>query len=213
MCFSAEASFSTGFLLSVIGVASLSIAKPKQILLALMPLLFALQQISEGVLWLKMEGVISTDLGIISQTIYMFFAYLFWPIWIPLAFWTAEDVSWKRGFIALCLVGGIILMGFNLWGALGMESEVRILGKHLQYLVTAPTIKFPYFIIILVPILLSSLRGMWIFGLLAAGSYALASIYQPEVFASIWCFFAAIISSSLLILLWINRDVQIKQKN
>ena len=52
MCFSAGASFSAGVVLSVIGVATIRIVKhPSQLLFACIPIIFAVQQISEGVLW------------------------------------------------------------------------------------------------------------------------------------------------------------------
>lgn len=51
MCFSASVSFSAGAVLSVIGVATLrQVKRPAEILFAATPILFALQQIAEGLL-------------------------------------------------------------------------------------------------------------------------------------------------------------------
>jgi hypothetical protein len=207
MCFSAEASFSAGILLTAIGAAAVYVAKPKHLLLAMVPLLFALQQISEGFLWLRLEDVVPPFVGTISQVIYMFFAFLFWPVWSPLACWAAEEVSWRRGLIAIFLLGGILLSLSNVWTAFGEESKVvKIFGKHLYYVTTGHPKKLLYLIFVLVPPLISSLSWMWLYGILVAASYALALVYHPEVFASVWCFFAAVVSSSLFFVLWKNNS-------
>ncbi len=53
MCFSAPASFISGTALSVIGVAALKRTESKsEIPFALIPLLFGIQQLTEGVIWL-----------------------------------------------------------------------------------------------------------------------------------------------------------------
>ena len=54
MCFSATASFISGTALCVIGVATLKQTKaPAEIPFALIPLLFGIQQLTEGVIWLS----------------------------------------------------------------------------------------------------------------------------------------------------------------
>ena len=55
MCFSANASFGAGVVLTIIGVAAIKkVQHPSQILFASIPLLFAVQQISEGILWITL---------------------------------------------------------------------------------------------------------------------------------------------------------------
>ena len=52
MCFSANASFGAGVFLTSIGViATKNISNKKQILFASIPILFGIQQITEGFLW------------------------------------------------------------------------------------------------------------------------------------------------------------------
>ena len=54
MCFSATASFSAGTVLTMLGVATLRATRRKaEIPFAASPLLFGLQQIVEGLLWLS----------------------------------------------------------------------------------------------------------------------------------------------------------------
>jgi len=65
MCFSASASFIAGMSLSAIGVAALrnTEARTEQPL-AMMPLLFGVQQLTEGVTWLTF----SYDAPLLKQT-------------------------------------------------------------------------------------------------------------------------------------------------
>ena len=53
MCFSATASFSAGAVLLGLGALTLKSARrPRELLYAAIPLLFAIQQLSESVIWL-----------------------------------------------------------------------------------------------------------------------------------------------------------------
>ena len=57
MCFSATASFSAASITAVIGIATLRQVKhPRELLLAAMPLLFAVQQAIEGALWVSLPA-------------------------------------------------------------------------------------------------------------------------------------------------------------
>ncbi|MGZ5219533.1 MAG: hypothetical protein ACXWC7_05630, partial [Chitinophagaceae bacterium] len=57
MCFSAGASFGASALLGVIGAVTITKAKTiPQRLFATIPLVFAVQQLSEGMLWLSLKN-------------------------------------------------------------------------------------------------------------------------------------------------------------
>ena len=56
MCFSATASFTAGVPLLLIGVITISrVRNRKDLLYALIPMLFAIQQLIEGALWLTVN--------------------------------------------------------------------------------------------------------------------------------------------------------------
>jgi hypothetical protein len=57
MCFSAEASFAGGVIISAIGVATIrKIHQPSQLVFGLIPLFFGVQQFCEGFLWLSFQN-------------------------------------------------------------------------------------------------------------------------------------------------------------
>lgn len=80
MCFSASASFTAATLLTSIGCVSYAVAtKKRYYLFAAIPLLFALQQATEGFIWLYPHNAI-------LPYIYLSFALIIWPTWVPLSF-------------------------------------------------------------------------------------------------------------------------------
>jgi hypothetical protein len=91
MCFSASASFGAGIVLSAIGIASLKKTKqPSQSFFASIPLLFAVQQITEGFLWLALKN---PGYGFLLQPatyIFLAFAQIIWPTFVPLAIFLLE---------------------------------------------------------------------------------------------------------------------------
>lgn len=82
MCFSAEASFTTAAVLTTIGFAGLKINFSRsQLFLAMIPLLFAIQQFFEGVLWLGLESTtFPITILMLAKKIFLIFAFLVWPI-------------------------------------------------------------------------------------------------------------------------------------
>jgi hypothetical protein len=55
----------------------------------------------------------------------------------------------------------------------------------------------PYALIVLVPLLFSTLRELRLFGVLVALSIVVASLAYGYAFVSVWCFFAALLSFDL----------------
>ena len=86
MCFSASASFGAGIVLSAIGIASIKKSETKpQLFFASIPLFFAVQQITEGFLWLALSKPDYALLRWPATYIFLFFAQVVWPFWVPFA--------------------------------------------------------------------------------------------------------------------------------
>ena len=85
MCFSATASFSAGALLLGVGAVTLKSARrPCEWPFAAIPLLFAIQQLIEGVIWLTFSAD-TPLLNTVMTHVYSFFSHVLWPIYLPLA--------------------------------------------------------------------------------------------------------------------------------
>lgn len=199
MCFSAEASFIAAVLLGTIGSVTLKNSTSRaDFFLASIPFLFAIQQFAEGIVWLNLKGQVFTPgIAQAAKEAFLTFAFLIWPIWVPLALTMAEKVAWRKNIILADLVCGILLSLLNLYYALGQEISVKIVNQSLQYIGNAPSQIFVYPFIVLFPCFISSLKNMWIFGTLVAVAYVIAEFSFSQSFVSVWCFFAAIVSLSV----------------
>lgn len=206
MCFSAQASFTATALLSVIGLLSLKIARKKsERLLALTPLIFAIQQFCEGVLWLTLP---INALGLISKLSmysFLFFALLFWPVWVPLGTYSIEKNSDRkkllRGFVVLGIVTAALLLWFIPVGSI----SAHIVDNHLWYDLAVPAeswwnsvLSVMYLFSVAIPLFVSTTPYLWAIGIAVTSAYALTFLFYPLVLLSVWCFFAAIISSLIL---------------
>lgn len=199
MCFSSEASFTAAVLLGAIGSATLKINNSKSFLfLAAIPILFSIQQLSEGLVWLNLDQhIFSAETALVAQSLYLFLAFFIWPIWIPLSLALTEKTLWRRNLMYAVLGCGIVLSILNLTYALNQNITVRIIDHSLQYSGRVPDQAIIYPLIILIPIFLSSLKHMWIYGGLITLAYLIADYSYSTNFVSVWCFFAAIVSLSL----------------
>jgi len=89
MCFSATASFTAGVILTVTGVYTLRQVKSKSILpFASIPLLFGIQQIIEGIVWMSFNEPV---LHGIATYLFVLFAYVLWPTFVPVSIWLIEE--------------------------------------------------------------------------------------------------------------------------
>jgi len=207
MCFSTEASFSAAAVLAAFGGTTLkNNLVRRSFFLAAIPLLFALQQFFEGLIWLHFSyNTGPQSLLIFSEHAFLFFAFLVWPVWIPFSFASVEQISWRRTLLSINLVCGLILSGLNLAYGWDQDIGVSIINHSLQYRGNAPEQLYIYPLIVLAPCFLSSLKRVWIFGVLIAISYGIADYSFESNFVSVWCFFAAIVSLSVYKILKDNQ--------
>ncbi|MDP1879665.1 MAG: hypothetical protein Q8K60_01835 [Parachlamydiaceae bacterium] len=210
MCFSTEASFTAAAGLGIVGILTLKKCKSKSLyFLASIPLLFAIQQLSEGFLWLHFNQLIDSKIFFKkSISFFLIFAFLIWPIWIPLSLYLPEKIQWRRILIGLNLFCGIILAAVNLYYSLQQDINVQLINHSIQYLGNTPSQYYIYPVVVLLPFFLSSLRNAWIFGILTALAFIVAEYYYMETFVSVWCFFAAIVSLSIYKIVKDNPNIQ-----
>lgn len=116
MCFSAVASFTSGAILVTAGAFTLSHVRSRASLpFAMIPLLFGIQQGIEGVVWLTFG---SEPLHTISTYMFMIFAYVFWPVYVPFTIWLIEKHPVRKKLLA-----GVATIGL----AIGLYLLARII--------------------------------------------------------------------------------------
>jgi hypothetical protein len=197
MCFSATASFTAGVSLSVLGVATLKMAERKaEIPFAMIPLLFGVQQIIEGMLWLSFRFD-APLLNVAMTYAFTLFSHVLWPVFVPFSIGLVETVAWRKKVILAFQFIGIAVGLYLLYWVVKfpVTSEVD---EHIVY-VSPHFYKVPVMVLYLaatcVGSFFSSHKIINIFGVLALLLFMVAYWIHTVAFFSIWCFFAAILSA------------------
>lgn len=198
MCFSPSASFTAGTILTLIGIKSISDSKKSTRLLACIPLLFAAQQVTEGIIWLMLLHHQEHELTLYIPYIFLFFAFIVWPVWIPLSILPLvpkKRIRLMRGILAM----GILLSVYLSASLLYYGATAEIIHHHIYYYFESFFHLywlgiFIYWCITVVPWFLTTDRLLWLLGSAAAISYCITYIFYTEFLVSIWCFFTAVLS-------------------
>jgi hypothetical protein len=208
MCFSATASFTAGAVLLGIGAATLSrVERPAEVPYALIPGLFAIQQLIEGGLWLTISDGSPHVSSILTHS-YAFFSHVLWPIFIPLAVLLIEPDARRRSILAGLAVAGAIagLYLLYFWGA--DPTTAQVVGGHMLYIsphfFSGPVLTL-YISATCISSLVSSHAPVRWFGAAASLSLTAAYLFYAMWFISVWCFFAAVMSVTILLFFWRKR--------
>jgi hypothetical protein len=200
MCFSANASFGAGIILTVIGIAALKKVKHQsQFYFAAIPIIFAFQQITEGFLWLSFGHEDYAFLKMPTTYIFFCIAQLIWPIWVPLAIYKLEKGQGRKKPLRVLLGLGIVLSAYLAFCLLSFDVNAEVVGHHIAYLNNYPDALIPacgaiYIICTIAPPVFSSIKNLWVLALTILVSYIVTMVSYEEYIISVWCYFASIIS-------------------
>lgn len=210
MCFSAPTSFAASGILTAIGARNLYVVKKEsQRMFAGIPFLFALQQACEGFVWLSMTN---TQLALYRNWFaygFLFFAFMLWPVWLPLSVSSMEKDQQRKKYMRLPLAAGVSIALF-LFGWLAYYGvTVSIHNHHILYEHNMPYSlsycgSLLYLFATLAPFYISSIKYGRLFGTCLAASYLIAYVFYYQTLVSVWCFFAAVLS--ILVGIIIERD-------
>ena len=198
MCFSATASFSAGVVLLGIGAFTLKAARrPCEWPFAAIPLLFAIQQLIEGVIWLTFSADVPL-LNTVTTHAYSFFSHVLWPVYLPIAVLMIEPPGGRRRTLTALVLAGSAVGIYLLYVLIAFPVVSRPIGQHVEYdspHFFAAAVMTLYLVSTTVSPLLSTLRGVKVFGALALLSFGAAYYFYATWFISVWCFFAALLST------------------
>ena len=193
MCYSASASFIASGGLALVGAASFRVATKKERALALIPIFFAIQQALEGIQWLYLnQGLVCRPAGYG----FLFFALLLWPIYIPAMVYMFDRT--RRSVTRYFVAAGFFLVAWYVFLLLTTPLTVGVVGRHIFY---NPPGSFSgallYIGVICGVTILSSRCAIRWLGVLCFSTALLAVFISLSTAASVWCFFAAVISLSM----------------
>lgn len=214
MCFSANVSFISAGVLTLISITCFAISKTKgERFASSIPLAFGIQQFIEGLLWLALPG--SSWIVSILTYLYVFFALVWWPIWMPVCIAVYEPDFWRKVMIGVCAALGVCCGIFYIKNLFSYGALALIQNGHITYQSLRPTsvwtgiiLTLLYFVCAITPLFLSSRRYMWVLGAAISVAYLISFIFFYAALGSVWCFSAAIISLLTLWIIWYNQKIQ-----
>jgi len=201
MCFSAQASFIAGAGLSLFGIYTLQSATKRTVYLRAIPLMFGIQQLFEGVVWVTQGRPEYAQYNMIGCYGFLFFAFFAWPIWTPFALQRIETDEKRKRMIFGLMMAGAVVSTLLAWGVIMLGVHPTITCNHIEYIGQWPTIfEIPltawYCLATLAPFFIMKKRMFHIIGLLGVLSVVITIMAYYQWFTSVWCFFAAILSIS-----------------
>lgn len=203
MCFSAGASFGAAAVLGTAGVITINKVKSSsQLMFASMPLLFALQQVAEGFIWLSFSHPQFNIYRYSMVYVFLFFAQVLWPGFLPLAVWSMESDQKRRRILGFMVVLGLFTSVLLAYRLIRYPVAASIVGHHIRYDITSPGWIIPlsgvlYMISTIGAPLSSTLKYMKSMGVIIFMAFVVTEIFFRYYLISVWCFFAAVLSITI----------------
>lgn len=202
MCFSVEADVAVALAILPVAVASLrEVRNVREVPFAALPLLFALHQLIEAVVWAGAEGHVSPGVQHAAAMAYLVFALPVLPTLMPLAVLLLEP----RGFrlrVAPFLALGLVVSTYLGWALLTGPFSVVAHPHAVEY---DPDLRHGniwavlYILAVIGPQLLSGYRSIIAFGWVNLVGLTVVAVTYVEAFVSLWCVYAACTSALVLV--------------
>lgn len=201
MCFSATASLTAGTVLLVVGVVTTRMSRTGgERAYAAIPLLFALQQLTEGVVWLSF-GWDRPLVTAAATQVYSFFSHVLWPVYVPIAAWLLETDPRRRRLLAGVAAAGFGVAAYLLYSMFAYPIVATPVGGHIDYasphFYVAASMGL-YLLATTISLMLTTQRWVKVFGTLAFLAAVVAYLLYARWFISVWCFFAAVLSATVV---------------
>ena len=192
MCFSAEASFTASAVLLIVGAATVRRARVRSALpYAWIPVLFGIQQLLEGALWLTFPDRAPLLNSVLTHA-YSFFSHVLWPIYVPLAALALETVPWRRRALTAIAIAGSSVGLYLLATLFTLPIVATVTGQHIAAMSL-------YLLGTCASLMFSSHVRVVAFGVAAFVSAVAAYAFYATWFISVWCFFAGVLSVIVLL--------------
>jgi hypothetical protein len=212
MCFSAGASFTAGAVISAIGIATVAkVSNPAQKLFAFIPLLFGIQQLAEGCVWLTMQNPGHEVIQKTSMYLFLIAADVLWPVMIPGSLLLMEENKKRRKALWVFFSAGAVLSLYYAFCLISFRVTPQMLNCHIYYGGDfIPSLMIPAFLLYIVvsvtPLFISGVKGMYWLGILMFIGCVVTVIFYIKNVTSVWCFFAAIISVGIYRVISISKN-------
>lgn len=160
--------------------------------MAVIPIIFGLQQFAEGVQWLYVG---SGSSSLFFGYLFLFFALILWPAYVPPVVFLLDKkerkiLGWFT-FVGAAVAAYFLIILMN--NPLGIDR----FNSCIRYSFDLPfsgIASIAYLTSIVGSLCISSLRFFRYFGILAGILGLISWLFFGFAFISVWCFFAAVVS-------------------
>lgn len=200
MCFSASASFTAASVLSLIGILGIKINSKKNLrLFSVIPLLFGIQQATEGLVWITMNNPESI-INKISIYIFLIFAMVIWPTIVPLSL-SIYDKEPQKKILKIITAAGSMISLYAIYQLITKATTANIATNSICYSIANidPFILkygiYMYLIPTIIPFFITKMPLAKLSGITITISLIISLYFKYESYGSVWCFFAALLSA------------------
>lgn len=206
MCFAPEADLVGGLIVGAIGIDVLTHlrGRVRYRALAALPVLFAAHQLMESMVWWGAEGALPHGVGSVALWVYLLFAFVLLPTYVPWATWRIEPPGTRRCLMAALTTVGLGVSATLLVAMLIGPVEVEPHAYHLSYstsLRAGSVVVGLYLLVTCGAFLLSSERVIRWFGAVNLVATGVIALLLLDGFASVWCAWAAVTSAAFAVYL------------
>lgn len=208
MCFSAEADIVAAVVIAPLAVVALrEVRHVRELPFAALPLLFALHQLVEAVVWLGVDGRVASGAVTHAAVVaYLGYAMVVLPTLFPLSVLLLEPRGDRLRVAPFVLLGVVLSVAFALEVFSAPVSAVA--RPHALEYVTGLSHGFVlsilYVVAVIGPAVLSGYRSVVAFGWVNLAGLLVVAVVYVEAFASLWCVYAAL-TSALMALHMVRR--------
>ena len=206
MCMSPEVDAIAGVVVGAIAVDALRHTRDRsQVALASVPVILAIHQLIEVVVWWGIDGTVASSVGKAAIYAYLFIAFGL-PLIFPPAIASMEPDDGRRHLMKqLAMVGyvvALILLAGVVTGPVGATDGGRHIAYHAR-LFHGTTLTVVYILVTLGCCLASSHRFIVVFGAVNIVGVLAVGWLTLSGFVSLWCAWAAL--TSLIIAVHLRR--------
>lgn len=202
MCFSVEADLVAGVALLPVAALSLrEVRHVRELPFATLPLLFALHQLTESLVWAGLSGDVTQQTQHVATMVYVLFALPVLPTLLPIAVLMLEPQGARLRVVPFVAVGAIVTAYLG-YAVIAHPVHVVQHPHALEYQVplTQGTLWVVLYVVAVIGApLISGYPSIVMFGALNLVGLTVAAVLYQEAFTSLWCVYAALISLLVLV--------------
>lgn len=211
MCFSAQADVVAGVVMLPMAVLSLrEVRHVREVPFAALPLLFALHQLTEAVVWVGFDDqAVSDPLRQVALLGYIGYAMVVLPILFPLSVLLLEPQGSRLRVSPFVFLGAIMsaVLAIEVFGApVGVVVHPHAL-EYSTGIHHGEILSIGYIVAVIGPAVFSGYRSVVAFGLVNLLGLVVVAVMYVQAFASLWCVYAALTSALVVVHMMRRRQL------